>query len=115
MRIVCSRDMSSTLMALGARRRRSSSADEDEFEATEDMLESLRAVADEAGMVIEGRGGDSVMRLVVTTLSPQETPASPLYPPCVHLWDCLRNRTHNRGRGKYKCYLCRHCGAFQRR
>ena len=107
-------------MALGARKRRSyASADEDEFEVTDGMLESLRAVADEAGMVIEGgrRGEDSVLRLVAPASSPpRETPAPPpLLPSCVHVWDCLRGRTHNRGRGKYKCYLCRHCGAFQRR
>ena len=34
---------------------------------------------------------------------------------CKHEWECLRDRCHNRGGGKYKAYKCRLCGKFQRR
>ena len=111
--------MSPTLLALGARRRTSVQAEqpEDEFEVTDGMLEDLRTVADDAGMAIEEgsqQGEPAVLRLVPVLAPSQEVP--PAVPSsCVHVWDCLRGRTHNRGRGKYKCYLCRHCGAFQRR
>ena len=34
-----------------------------------------------------------------------------------HIWECLRDRVHNKGRGKgkYMCYRCTECGAFERR
>jgi hypothetical protein len=34
---------------------------------------------------------------------------------CKHEWECLKDRCHNRGTGKYKAYKCRLCGKFQRR
>jgi len=36
---------------------------------------------------------------------------------CKHVWECLRDRTHNKGngKGKYQAYKCRECGKFQRR
>ena len=34
---------------------------------------------------------------------------------CRHVWECLRDRTHNRGKGKYQAYKCTLCGKFQRR
>lgn len=36
---------------------------------------------------------------------------------CQHVWECLKDRTHNKGngKGKYKAYKCRECGKFQRR
>ncbi len=34
---------------------------------------------------------------------------------CKHEWECLRDRCHNRGKGKYKAYKCRLCNKFQRR
>ena len=34
---------------------------------------------------------------------------------CKHEWECLRDRCHNRGKGKYMAYKCRLCDKFQRR
>ena len=34
---------------------------------------------------------------------------------CRHVWECLRDRCHNRGKGKYQAYKCKLCGKFQRR
>tara|TARA_B110000008_G_C16956072_1_gene558248 strand:+ start:651 stop:812 length:162 start_codon:yes stop_codon:yes gene_type:complete len=34
---------------------------------------------------------------------------------CKHVWECLRDRCHNRGKGKYMAYKCTLCGKFQRR
>lgn len=34
---------------------------------------------------------------------------------CKHNWECLRDRVHNRGKGKYMAYKCFLCGKFQRR
>ena len=34
---------------------------------------------------------------------------------CKHVWECLRDRCHNRGKGKYMAYKCQLCGKFQRR
>lgn len=34
---------------------------------------------------------------------------------CRHAWVCLRDRCHNRGKGKYQAYKCELCGKFQRR
>lgn len=34
---------------------------------------------------------------------------------CKHVWECLRDRCHNRGKGKYQAYKCKLCGKFQRR
>ena len=34
---------------------------------------------------------------------------------CKHEWECLRDRCHNRGKGKYMAYKCRLCNKFQRR
>ena len=34
---------------------------------------------------------------------------------CKHLWECLKDRCHNRGKGKYKAYKCKLCNKFQRR
>ena len=34
---------------------------------------------------------------------------------CKHIWECLRDRCHNRGKGKYMAYKCKLCGKFQRR
>lgn len=34
---------------------------------------------------------------------------------CKHVWECLRDRCHNRGKGKYQAYKCKICGKFQRR
>lgn len=34
---------------------------------------------------------------------------------CRHVWECLRDRCHNRGKGKYQAYKCTLCGKFQRR
>ena len=34
---------------------------------------------------------------------------------CRHVWECLRDRCHNRGKGKYQAYKCTLCNKFQRR
>jgi|TARA_Y100000768_G_scaffold207161_1_gene156106 hypothetical protein len=34
---------------------------------------------------------------------------------CKHEWECLRDRCHNRGKGKYMAYKCKLCNKFQRR
>ena len=34
---------------------------------------------------------------------------------CKHVWECLRGRCHNRGKGKYQAYKCKICNQFQRR
>lgn len=34
---------------------------------------------------------------------------------CRHVWECLRDRVHNRGKGKYQAYKCKLCQKFQRR
>lgn len=34
---------------------------------------------------------------------------------CKHNWKCLRDRVHNKGKGKYLAYKCELCGKFQRR
>ena len=34
---------------------------------------------------------------------------------CWHVWECLKDRCHNRGKGKYQAYKCKLCGKFQRR
>ena len=34
---------------------------------------------------------------------------------CKHEWECLKDRCHNRGKGKYMAYKCRLCNKFQRR
>ena len=34
---------------------------------------------------------------------------------CRHVWECLRDRCHNRGKGKYQAYKCILCNKFQRR
>ena len=34
---------------------------------------------------------------------------------CHHAWVCLRDRCHNRGKGKYQAYKCELCGKFKRR
>lgn len=34
---------------------------------------------------------------------------------CRHVWECLRDRCHNRGKGKYQAYKCKLCSKFQRR
>ena len=34
---------------------------------------------------------------------------------CKHNWECLKDRCHNRGKGKYQAYKCKLCGKFQRR
>lgn len=34
---------------------------------------------------------------------------------CRHNWECLRDRCHNRGSGKYQAYKCTLCKKFQRR
>ncbi len=34
---------------------------------------------------------------------------------CKHEWVCLKDRCHNRGKGKYFAYKCTLCNKFQRR
>ena len=34
---------------------------------------------------------------------------------CKHVWECLKDRCHNRGKGKYQAYKCKLCRKFQRR
>ena len=34
---------------------------------------------------------------------------------CKHQWICLKDRCHNRGKGKYYAYKCALCNKFQRR
>ena len=43
------------------------------------------------------------------------SPTSQTEETCRHVWECLRDRCHNRGKGKYQAYKCRECGKFQRR
>ena len=34
---------------------------------------------------------------------------------CIHVWECLKDRCHNKGKGKYRAYRCKLCDKFQRR
>ena len=34
---------------------------------------------------------------------------------CKHSWECLRDKVHNKGNGKYRAYKCRLCEKFVRR
>lgn len=45
----------------------------------------------------------------------EEIEESSMIDKCRHNWECLRDRCHNRGSGKYKAYKCTLCNKFQRR
>ena len=67
--------------------------------------ETKYEIEDDIGNEIE----DDIGNEIGDDVNKQET--------CIHVWECLRGRTHNKGngKGKYQAYKCRECGKFQRR
>ena len=72
---------------------------------------------DDDAAASSNNGGDGRVVVVVVQEGSEAAPPPQQHdaPACRHVWECLRGRTHNRGKGKYKAYRCRECGAFQRR
>lgn len=87
------------------------------FLLQECMREVLAETIDEIGFVCKETSEDGVSTLTVHRPPDENDTGSQGEDegPCMHVWVCLRGRTHNRGNGKYQAYKCRECGEFQRR